>query len=85
MARSVQRRSVLAGIRELDDEYRVWRPEHTERCRHRLLTVVAIVSMRVEGGYAARCLLCGTSGPVRGNTEAARDVLLEEMVRNAEE
>jgi hypothetical protein len=75
MARSVQRGAVLGGIRE-----------HSERCcRHRLLGVVPIVTMRVEGGYAARCLLCGTSGPVRGNTVAARSVLLEEMARNAEE
>jgi hypothetical protein len=74
MATSVQREAVLAGKRE-----------HSDRCRHRLLSVVPIVSVRVEGGYAARCLLCGMSGPVRGNTEAARGVLLEEMVRNAEE
>jgi hypothetical protein len=72
MARSVQRGSVLAGIRE-----------HSERCcRHRLLSVVPIVSMRVEGGYAARCLLCGTTGPVRGNGEAARGVLLDQMARD---
>ena len=57
-------------------------PEHSDRCRHRLLSVVPIVSIRVEGGcYAARCLLCGTTGPVRGNGEAARLVLLEQMVR----
>ena len=72
MARSVQSGSGLAGggIRE-----------HSERCcRHKLLSVVPIVSTRVEGGYAARCLLCGMSGPVRGNAEAARGVLLEQMV-----
>jgi hypothetical protein len=66
LARSVQRGSVLAGIRE-----------HSERCRHRLLGVVPIVCMRVEGGYAARCLLCDTTGAVRGNAEAARGVLLD--------
>jgi hypothetical protein len=71
MARSEQRGSVLVGIRE-----------HSERCRHRLLGVVTIVSMRVEGGYAARCLLCGTTGPVRGNGEAARGVLLDQMARD---
>ena len=67
MARSVQRRGlVLAGDRsERDDDnevYRVSRPEHSEeRCGHRLVSVVPIVSMRVEGGsrrlaacYAAR-------------------------------
>jgi hypothetical protein len=66
VARSVQRRGlVLAGDRsEHDDDevYRVSRPEHSEeRCGHRLVSVVPIVSMRVEGGsrrlaacYAAR-------------------------------
>jgi hypothetical protein len=57
-------------------------PEHSDRCRHRLLSVVPIVSIRLEGGYAARYLLCGTTGPVRGNAEAARRVLLEQMVRD---
>jgi hypothetical protein len=75
MARSVHRESgLVAGIRE-----------HTERCcRHRLLSVVPIVSTRVEGGYVARCLLCGTSGAVRGNAEAARGVLLEHMEADEE-
>jgi hypothetical protein len=87
VARSVQRRgSVLAGGRsEHDDVYRVSSPEHSEdRCRHRLLSMVPIVSMRVEGGCAARCLLCGETGPVRGSGEAARGVLLEQMVRDEE-
>jgi hypothetical protein len=72
MARSVQSESGLAGI-----------SEHPKKrcCRHRLLNVVPIVSTRVEGGYAARCLLCGTTGPVRGNGEAARGVLLEQIVK----
>jgi hypothetical protein len=67
----------------------VVRPAHkTDRqtqqtgCGHRLLSVDPIVSLRVEGGYAARCLLCGTTGPVKGNGEAARLALLEQMVRN---
>jgi hypothetical protein len=51
-------------------------------CGHKLLSVVPIVSIRVEGGYAARCLLCGTTGPVRGSGEAARLVLLEQTVRD---
>ena len=86
MVRSVQRRrgSVLgAGRSEHDnDESCVSRPEHSEdhRCGHRLLSVVPVVSMRVEGGYAGRCLLCGTTGPVRGDGEAARGVLLDQMV-----
>jgi hypothetical protein len=86
MARSVQRRELmLAGTKsEHDDEYRVSRPEHSEDrgCGHRLLSVVPVVSIRVEGGYAARCLLCGTTGPVRSNGGAARLVLLEQMVRD---
>jgi hypothetical protein len=87
MVRSVQRRrrrgSVLgAGKSEHDnDESCVSRPEHSDdRCGHRFLSVVPIVSMRVEGGYAGRCLLCGTTGPVRGDGEAARGVLLDRMV-----
>ena len=84
MVRSVQRRgSVLGpGRSEHDnDESCVSRLEHSDdQCGHRLLSVVPIVSMRVEGGYAGRCLLCGTTGPVRGDGEAARGVLLDQMV-----
>ena len=84
MVRSVQRRGSVLGAgrsEHNDDEYRVSRPEHSDdRCGHRLLSVVPIVSMRVEGGYAGRCLLCGTTGPVRGDGEAARGVLLDRMV-----
>ena len=81
---SVQRGPALSGTREHDDKYRVSRPNHSQDrcCRHRLLSVVPVVSMLVEGGYAARCLLCGTTGPVRGNGGAARLVLLEQMVRD---
>jgi hypothetical protein len=50
------------------------------KCGHRLLSVVPIVSVRVEGGYAARCLLCGMTGPVRRSEQAARGVLSEEQV-----
>ena len=51
-------------------------------CDHRLLSVVPIVSLRVEGGYVARCLLCGTNGPVRSSEEEARGLLLEQLVAN---
>jgi hypothetical protein len=87
IVRSMQRRgSVLAaGRSEHNDEYRVSRLEHSDdQCGHRLLSVIPIVSMRVEGGYAARCLLCATTGPVRGDGEAARGVLLEQMVSDEE-
>lgn len=83
MVRSMQRRgSVLAaGRSEHNDQYRVSVLEHSnDQCGHRLLSVVPIVSMRVEGGYAARCLLCGTTGGVRRDGEAARGVLLDQMV-----
>ena len=69
--------SVPAGPSE-PGEYRVSRAGHPDRCGHRLIGVVPVVSIRVEeGGYAGRCLLCGTIGPVRGNEEDARRVLLE--------
>ena len=85
MVRSVQRRrgSVLgAGRSEHDnDESCVSVLEHSDdQGGHRLLSVVPIVSMLVEGGYAGRCLLCGTTGPVRGDGEAARGVLLDQVV-----
>ena len=81
---SVQSGPALAGTSEQHDGYLVSRPKHSERCcGHRLLSVVPVVSIRVEGGYVGRCLLCGTTGPVRGNGEAARRmVLLEQMVRD---
>ena len=80
----VQREPALSGTREQHDYgYRVSRPHHSVRCcRHKLLSVVPVVSIRVEGGYVGRCLLCGTTGPVRGNGEDARRVLLEQMVRD---
>ncbi len=84
---SVQRGPALSGTREQHDGYRVSRPEHSDGCcGHKLLSVVPVVSIRVEvGGYVGRCLLCGTTGPVRGNGEdARRAVLLEQMVREEE-
>ena len=78
---SVQREPAPAGARERYDGYRLSRPKHSEdRCGHKLLSLVPVVSMRVEGGYAGRCLLCGTTGPARGNGVDARRVLLEQML-----
>ena len=54
------------------------------QCMHRLLSVVPIVPFRVEGGYAARCLLCGVVGPVRGSGPTARAALLEWETRSEE-
>jgi hypothetical protein len=85
---SVQRRRSMlaAGRSEHDEAYRASTLDHSEdRCGHRLLSVVPVVSIRVEGGYAARCLLCGTTGPVRGNGKAARGVLLEQMMVREEQ
>jgi hypothetical protein len=48
-------------------------------CEHRLLSVDPIVSVRVEGGYVGRCLLCGTTGPLRSSERAARGVLSEQL------
>jgi hypothetical protein len=67
------RRHVTTPLRP---EQRTGRRVPQTACGHRLfLGVVPIVSIRVEGGYAARCLLCGTTGPVRGSGEAARSYL----------
>ena len=44
-----------------------------ERCGH----VAPMVIDRVEGGYAARCLRCGSVGPVRETSAEARRALLE--------
>ena len=54
------------------------------RCKHRLPSVDPIVSIRVEDDYMARCLLCGTTGPIRSNEEAARGVLLELLIHDKE-
>ena len=79
---SIESGLVVAGTK--DHEHQVKRPEHADRCGHRLLSVVPVVSMRVECGYAARCLLCGMIGPARSNGEAARRVLLDQLVGSEE-
>jgi hypothetical protein len=71
----------LAGTSH-HDKHRVGRLEQARRCRHRLLSVVPVMSIRVEGGYRGRCLLCGTNGPIRGNADAARGVLLNRVFGN---
>ena len=47
-------------------------PIPPERCGH----VAPMVIDRTEGGYAARCLRCGTVGPVRATSTEARRALL---------
>lgn len=53
-------------------------PIPPERCGH----VAPMVIERVEGGYAARCLRCGTMGPARGTSGEARRALLALGGRN---
>ena len=48
-------------------------PVPPERCGH----VAPMIIDRAEGGYAARCLRCGTTGPVRETSAEARRALLE--------
>ena len=48
-------------------------PAPLERCGH----VAPMDIDREEGGYAARCLRCGTVGPVRETSAEARRALLE--------
>jgi hypothetical protein len=62
------------------EHHRASSPEHSGRCKHRLINIEPIVSVRVEGGYKSRCLLCGLIGPTRSNSQAARGVLLDQLV-----
>jgi hypothetical protein len=48
-------------------------PMPPERCGD----VPPMVIERAEGGYAASCLRCGTTGPARGTSGEARRALLE--------
>jgi hypothetical protein len=53
-------------------------PIPSHRCGH----VAPMALERAEGGYAARCLRCGTTGPARGPSGEARRALLELGRRN---
>jgi uncharacterized Zn finger protein len=53
-------------------------PIPPERCGH----VAPMVIDRMGGRYAARCLRCGTVGPVRAASGEARRALLELGRRN---
>lgn len=48
-------------------------PIPPERCGH----VAPMVVEATEGGYTARCLRCGSVGPVGTSSGEARRVLLE--------
>jgi hypothetical protein len=54
--------------------------EPSERCKHTLVSITPIVPVRVEGGHKSRCLLCGAVGPVAGNVEDSRRMLLDGRV-----
>ena len=48
-------------------------PIPPERCGH----VAPMVVEKMGGGYAARCLRCGSVGPVGASSAEARRLLLE--------
>jgi hypothetical protein len=54
--------------------------EPSDRCKHTLVSITAIVPVWVEGGLESRCLLCGAVGPVAGNVEDSRRMLLDGRV-----
>ena len=66
-----------AEVQEAWEEF-TGRPLAAARCSHTGFLVVE----PVEGGCAARCALCGTAGPVRYTSEAARKALLVLGARN---
>ena len=47
-------------------------PIPPDRCGH----VAPMAIEREQGGYAARCLRCGTTGPTRDTSDEARRALL---------
>jgi hypothetical protein len=51
-------------------------PEPSDQCKHRIIGIVPIVAVRVEGGTSSRCLLCGAVGPVMRNGEDSQRVLI---------
>ncbi len=53
-------------------------PTPPQRCGH----VAPMVIERAKGGYVARCLRCGTVGPVRETSTEARRALLAMARRN---
>jgi hypothetical protein len=54
--------------------------EPSDRCKHALVGITPTVPVQVEGGYESRCLLCGAVGPVAGNVEDSRRMLLDGRV-----
>jgi hypothetical protein len=66
-----------AEVREAWEEF-TGRPVVADRCSHNGFLLVE----PVEGGCEACCALCGTVGPVRYTSEAARKALLVLGARN---
>ena len=58
----------------------------TPLCNHRVVGIDAKIVIRGEDGYAARCLLCETIGPVKTDPHTARLALLpDERTRRVED
>ncbi len=55
------------------------------QCSHRILGIDTRVITCLEDGYAARCLLCDTLGPVTNNWEDALIVLSDKRTTSVEE
>jgi hypothetical protein len=51
--------------------------EPSYRCERTLVGITPIVAVRVEDVHESRCLLCGALGPVAGNVEDSRRMLLD--------
>lgn len=66
-----------AEMKEARDRF-VGPPVTVERCVHNGILLVE----PTDGGCAVRCVLCGTIGPVRDTSEAARKALLVLGTRN---
>jgi hypothetical protein len=66
------------GATNCEDTKMSLTPIPPDRCGH----VAPMVIEPADGGYAARCLRCGTTGPARGTSREARQALLELGGRN---
>jgi hypothetical protein len=66
-----------AEVKEAWDRF-VERPATADRCAHNGFLLLE----PVDGGCAVRCVLCGTVGPVRSTSQAARKALLMLGARN---
>jgi hypothetical protein len=58
--------------------HRYERPIPPSGCKHRIASIIPIVAVRVQDGYASRCLLCEAVGPVMRTGENSRHMLIDE-------